>query len=388
MTTYISFPIDSNPDDLVQEAYAYIKAHAPQWVENDANLDTWILQVLAQQASDLRVLATDVPDSIFRYYGRTLVGLPPVEATPATTTSTWVMRDTAGYTIPAGTTVSIRSTAGDEIPFQTVVDVVIFAGSTTANNVVLQSVDPGTDKSALGTAGTIVTLQDTLDFVSSITLVAATTGGHDPETDTDYLSRLTTYLGRLSRRPVLPEDFASLFAEADPAIARAVAIDGYNPSSGTFNNERTVAVAGVDSNGANLSAPVKAAGAALLAANREINFVVNVVDPSRTTINVTFTAKVVAGFDPATVELAAEAAVANYLSPANWGHDPRFTDTGASRTWVETPVLRYFNVAQIIENVEGIDYIQSLLINGVGTDINLTTPAALTTPGTINGTVT
>jgi hypothetical protein len=391
--SYISFPIISSVDDLLQEAYAYIKARKPQWVENDANLDTWILQVYAQQGSDLRELATDVPDTIFRYFGRTMVALPPIEATAATVGSTWTMIDNAGYTVPAGTVVSIRNDSGEEIPFQTLVDVVVSAGSTVANGVALQAIQAGSAGSGIGGNTVPATLQDTLDYVVSVVLTGLTTGGLDAESDQDYLDRLALYIRRLSLRPILPGDFAALALDADPSVYRAVAIDGYNPANQTYNNERYVAVAAIDENGANLSSGIKSAIDALLQANREINFVVNVMDPTRTSIDVTFTAKARPGFILATVETEAEAAVADYLDPAKWGLDPRYTDTGAARTWIETTTLRYFNIAQVIENVEGVDYISALTINKTGqaagtVDVALTAPAALTTVGTIAGTVT
>src|SRR5881628_1699842 len=92
---YISFPIEATPDEILDAAYDYIKTRAPEWRENDGNLDTWILQSMALEAADLRELALDVPDTIFRYYGE-LVGIPPIDSTAATVNSTWTMIDNLG----------------------------------------------------------------------------------------------------------------------------------------------------------------------------------------------------------------------------------------------------------------------------------------------------
>ena len=126
---YISFPIEATPDEILDAAYDYIKTRAPEWRENDGNLDTWILQSMALEAADLRELALDVPDTIFRYYGE-LVGIPPIDSTLATANSTWTVVDNLGYVIPLGTQVGIRNAGGDLVPFTTIADVTIPPGST------------------------------------------------------------------------------------------------------------------------------------------------------------------------------------------------------------------------------------------------------------------
>src|SRR5262245_35153359 len=93
---YIIYPIARIPPELLDEAYTFLKAKVPEWVENDNNLDVWILQVAASQAADLLTLAHDVPVSIFMYYGYSIMGLPPEGASPAQVDSTWTMKDNLG----------------------------------------------------------------------------------------------------------------------------------------------------------------------------------------------------------------------------------------------------------------------------------------------------
>lgn len=391
MSSYISFPISRDPDEILQEAYDFLKARVPGWVENDGNLDTWLLQINAAQASDLLRIATDVPDTIFRYLGRALIGFPDVVATSASVTSTWTMRDNAGYTIPEGTQVGIPNANNDLVAFAVTSTVIVPSGSTVtvAGGVSLVAIIPGADGSALGSPGSAVTLLDPLEYVTSIVQVAATTGGVDTETDSEYRDRLTRRLRRLSTRPILPVDFSDM-AQEIVGVARAVAIDGFIPPS-SFNQERAVAIAGIDSGGNNLSSGKKAEIDAYIQANREVTFVCNVVDPIRYTINVTFQVAVIAGFDKPTVEVAAETAVADYLSPAKWGRDPRFSATGAETTWIETTVLYYNELIQLISNVDGVDRVVSMTyaINpnalGSAASLALAGPAALTVPGAIIG---
>ena len=392
---YIEYPIDSDPMDLLDEAYSTIKSHVPQWVENPGNLDTWILQIVASEASGLYTLAQDVPDTIFKWYGSTLIGLPPLDATPSLVGSTWTMQDNIGYLIPAGTQVAIRDDVGVDHAFSTLVDVAVPAGqtATAAGAVTLQSIDVGADTAGLGGAGQSVALIDTLAFVINVTLVGATAGGQDAELSSQYNYRLARKLQRLSQRPVLASDY-SLAALDVTGVFRAVSLDGFNPADNSFNNQRMIGIAAVDANGTPVSGSVKSALDAYLQSLREVNFIVTVFDPTVTSIDVTFNVKCLVGYTTATVQANAVAAVMDYLSPAHWGQDPSVTDaTAAAQTWVETNVVYYNKLLNVIGRAEGVDRVLSMTDNRTGQglntqDINLPGHACLTTPGNINGTAT
>src|SRR5215471_7292222 len=173
---YIKIPIDTDPPTLAQSVFDYITNKSPLWVPNDGNLDTWIIRAVTQLASENRSIASDVQDDIFRYFGASLVGLPPINATSATAPTTWTMIDSFGHTIPAGTAVGVTNATGDIVPFQTVSDVVIPAGQTAtgAGAVVISALQPGSAATSIGAAGAQVTLIDVLDYVSGITMTAAT----------------------------------------------------------------------------------------------------------------------------------------------------------------------------------------------------------------------
>ena len=121
----------------------------------------------------------------------------------------------------------------------------------------------------------------------------------------------------MTPRPILPQDFAVL-ARDIAGVERATAIDGYNPADQTTNNERMVTVAVVDADGEALNATIKQQVDDYLESLREVNFIVHVVDPNYTTIDVTFNVKAIPGYTASELEAATEAAIANYLSPANW----------------------------------------------------------------------
>lgn len=391
MTTYIRFPLETNPATLAQEVFDYITTNAPLWIPQEGNLDVWIIRAVAQLASENRDIASDVQDDIFRFFGATIMGISPAEAVPARGFTTWTLIDTLGHTIRAGTNVVIRNSFGDPIPFTVETEVIVPPGNsvTGAGEVVIVAVDSGLDSNDLGGVGEPIELIDVIDWVDTAVLTAATAGGVDEEDDSAYLNRLVGRIRRLSLRPVLPEDFSALAVDADPTVTRAITIDGYNPGDDTYNNERMVTVAALESDGTGVSGGVKTIVDNFLQANREVNFVVNVIDPSYTTINVTTTVVADPGTVSADVQAAVEAAINNYLSPANWGSDPSTTEgLGTPGTWIETPVLYYNELLKEISNAPGVARLTALSVNGGTANINLTTPAALTNIGTVSVTVT
>lgn len=550
---YIRFPIETNPEILVQDVYSYIQTFAPQWKPADGNLDVWIIRALAAKAAENRDLASDVQDDIFRYFGAVLMGIPPVDAVAAIGSTTWTMIDTLGHTVPAGTQLAIPDASGTLWPFYTTASFTVAPGAsvTGAGAVSIRALNPGASSSALTGA---IQLVDVKDFVLSVALVGPTVGGLDAETDADYLTRLVRKLQRLSQRPILPQDFADAAFDASSEVDRAVALDGYNPihnlltaneasaetdaSGWIVSGNATIASTGVqaadgtksvsmtaiaaadmaiaspvansgagaktvspgdtitglvsiraattvrscraylywytatgvlignslggtainDSNSAwtNYSVtavapattafvkvtayvvapaagevhyidrasirrgtgtdwvpggtveagnqkmvtvvPVNAAGNPVssqgktdidtfLQANRELNFVVNVMDPRYTAVDVHADIKVLAGYDPVAIDSDATAALNNYLSPANWGRD-----ITQPHSWVETPKVYYNELIALVSSVPGVDRVVDLTVAFGGStatraDLTISNPAGLTTPGAISVTV-
>lgn len=139
----------------------------------------------------------------------------------------------------------------------------------------------------------------------------------------------------------------------------------------------TVAVADVD--GEPCTSPEKVAAVALLQAAREPNFLMAVIDPTYTTVNVAFTGKSLPGYDPDTVSAAAVDAVTAYLSPASWG------GTGA---WPNE--VRLLDIAGVLAAVPGFTFAAggSVTLNSSAADLSLTGIAPLPTLGTVTPLVT
>lgn len=391
MPDYIDVPVETNPEQLALDAFTHLQSEIPGWEPNDGNLETILIEAMSLIAAEVRDIASAVPTEIFRYFGRSLLGVYPKEASYASVNSTWTMIDDAGYTISAGTQVGIRASGDQLIPFQVLQDYVIAPGDTVADPVLLIAVEPGEAGSALGVADGEVELIDTIDYVLSITQEDTTTGGTDAETDTEYLNRLVQRLTLLSPRAIVPSDF-EILAVGVSGVERALAIDGYNPDNGTYNNERYVTVAVVDETGAPVSAPVKAEVDALLQSEREINFIVRVVDPTISVIDVNFTAVAYPGSDTAAVALAATEVVEAYLDPANWGYINDTGDGESLNKWVNKTAVRVNEIIAQIDRVPGVDYVSSVYIKTgadafAASDIILSGIAPLASAGTVTASV-
>lgn len=380
--TYIRLPITAEPADLSEDSIEYLRDNIPGFQANEADPAVILIDAWAQIASDILYSATGVPDEIFRYFGRSVVGIPPVDAAAATGTVTFTAIDTAGYTIPDGTQILGTNADGDDVPFETVGDYTIGAGASTVAGVAVQAVEEGSIANSVNGAGELL---DTLDYIVAVTFDAATGGGLEPEDDDVYLGRLRAELALMAPRPILPDDFAVL-ARRISGVDRAVAIDGLDPTAnagaGSTGNERMVTVAVINEAGTAVSTAIRNQVAAYLDGLREVNFVVHVIDPTLTPINVTFTFTVWPGWDADAVKASAEASVAAFLSPANWGQPP----LGDTREWVNDTIVDYDSVAHAILSTEGVRRVTALTVNAGTADVALAGFAPLPSVGTVTGT--
>lgn len=158
-----------------------------------------------------------------------------------------------------------------------------------------------------------------------------------------------------------------------------------------FVAENAVGVAGIDTSGNALSSAKKTELDTYLQSNRQQNFVVTILDPSYTAIDVTWAAVKHPSADAADVQSRGNAAIADYFNPANWGVPFWPID---ARGWDRRTVVRGQELYTILNNIQGLDYVTTLTFsNGAGaaqdgTDKTLLGTFPLTKPGTIVGTVT
>ncbi|MDO8187217.1 baseplate J/gp47 family protein [Conexibacter sp. JD483] len=156
--------------------------------------------------------------------------------------------------------------------------------------------------------------------------------------------------------------------------------------------ERAITVAVVGPDGAEVSANTLRGVKDAIEAVRELNWDVSVIGPSSNVINVDFAAVTWPTYAASTVQQTAEAALEAYLSPARWGMGDALGDADSS-VWVEERVVRYLEIAQVLNEVPGLRYVTSLTVTGptaadASGNITMTGLAPMPKAGEINGRVT
>lgn len=378
MVEYIGVPVESDPDVITDAALDQLIERVQNFDPKEHHLEVQLLEVVSRINAETRLLGQTVPDSIWKAFGTSLVRVPPVEDENSTTVSRWTMIDPAGYTIEDGTTVAFRVAGDTLVPFQVVGDHVVLPGLTTAADIPLRAIESGSNQNGFGPGA--LELVDALAYVQAVEATRVSSGGVDSETDDEYFGRLRDEMTLLTPRFVLAAD-AAILARRIAGVHRALGVDNYNPLDQTTNNEKMITVAVVDEGGQALSPEKREEVRAYLNSMREINFVVHVVSPSYTIINVNFAVAVEPGFDPPSVAERVRTAVASYLNPATWAGGDRIPPEWRK----EDNVVRYLEVAQVINETDGVHYVQLLTVNGNTIDVPLAGVAALPVVGTNTG---
>ena len=390
MPEYIDLPDDSvTPEVIFRQMFADLSSRIPGWLPSEGNLEVALMEAFALQVSEVRRLQTQVPIAIFQYFGETIVGLPRITAIAAIVRSTWTLRDTDGYIIPAGALVGLGATGSDTHQFAVRDSVTVVPGQLTTlpSEVILESVNLGPEPNGIA-SGSAADLIETLPFVDSIVTTEAVAGGVAAETLRQYLDRLADQFALFSPRAIVPGDFEAL-ARSVPGVSRAIAVNGYNPTTMMSDQEKTILVSVIAADGSDVPAETLVAVDTLLQSEREVNFVVNVVAPTRTEINVTIVGIAYPEWALADVEAGVRLSIADFLSPALWGL-PRFGDR---LLWIDERTVRQLDLVTAVGNTEGLHYATSVQLSIEGgnlgeADLALVGIPSLPTTHTIDVTIT
>jgi hypothetical protein len=382
---YIVLPIERDPVDAEEQGFEVFRAQFPGWQAADADPLTILVRATAVMDSEVAELASRMSEEAFRYFGRGLLGLPPVDDAPAIGTVRFTAQDASGpYVVPEDLEVAGRDATGTLRGFRVLSSAVIPNGSTTVD-VAVEATEDGTVSEGISGAGEFL---EYVDYLTAVEFIGTTEGATDRESDEAYLDRLAEELTLQAPRPIVPHDFAVLARRIAGPGYRATAIDGLNPADGTTDNERFVAVSLIDAAGLDAPAPVRTAVQNALEAMREATFNAPVFNPTRTTVDVTGTGTALPGWDPAAVEIAALERLADYLSPATWGQR---LDTGETLEWRNIPLVRWGEVYEQLQRVEGLEFVDTLQLgkNGgallaSGADVTLDGYATLPVAGALS----
>ena len=394
----IQLELIADPDALADAAMQYLETSIPGWEARPGNVETVLLYANAQIGAEVVEQASEIDPLIFSYLGEDLLGIPAGEATESTGQAlvTWAPDVAEATVYPAGSLLAVPAPSGEAVAFQTNVDVIAPAGGG-SETVAITALEAGElGNGAYGAAEPI----DIVDGVESVNVAVPTAGGVEDETSDEYLARLAEALTILAPRPILPADFSTL-ARQVAGVERATTLDLYQPSTGqggygaprgaspATNVPRCTTTVITTTDGGAPSDELMQSVFARLDASREVNFLVYVIPPEYTTVDVQATVRAYPGYDPAAVEAAAELELGYWLDPAAWGTPPG----GFAGEWFFDNTARLYEAVDALNGAAGVHYVETVQIRKAGgtfgtADVTLTGAVALPRPGAFNVTVT
>lgn len=227
--------LNTSQADLLDEWLAVMQAAYPGYVPSLANPEYRHALGIATIAADVAQTAVVVPDAIFRAYGTKLFGIVYEAGSLASATIQVTAVDSLGYTLNAGTSVTLNG-----FGFQTLNALTIPAASS-VGTVTVVAAAPGIVYNGASNPVEILASGTIVNWVSSVTVLAPASGGMDPEDDSDYENRLASLFQLIAPRPITASDYAAMALSFIPAagtdqqeIGRATAIDGYAQGAAAF----------------------------------------------------------------------------------------------------------------------------------------------------------
>lgn len=368
LSGYVDLRIfDVTDQDIAETGLAMAQANLPGFIPREGHTEVLLMESLALEISEAIVAINRVPGASVAAI-LLLAGVDRDYGAAPIASVEFTLGDTLGHTIPGGTRLHLPLDGDVTVTFLVEPPgLTVAPGSSTGTVSVIADTNTGR---ANGTAvGTKLLPADPLPFIESAELATAVADGRDPETDDEWRDRGVTRLSRLSDALVLPRHFEAASLER-AEVERAVAIDLWDPTDvgdpGDHPGHITVAVLG--ENGATLSTEAKDAIEQALEAAAVAILDVHVVDVTVDTVPVATQIHELPGYTQAAVTEAVQDAVTAYIDPM---------------TWAWGGVIRLNELVSLIDQVEGVDYVNTVTIDGVAANYTITGAATLPKAGVV-----
>ena len=217
--------VDTALDKLAEELEA---KGVVGWEPSEADLEIILINVLAPMAANAAIVASTLLEAAFRKYGVELFKLFHNEGAAATATTKWKLLEEGGK-YPARTIEPGLQLEAGGLAFYVEKELKTVEGESEVMLLVVAA-ERGTEYN--GVKG-VLSLVNSSNFVSEVTIVGEASGGVDQETDEEYLNRLAAVLELQAPRPITAGNFAQMVLDATTGVevGRATCIDGYNPET-------------------------------------------------------------------------------------------------------------------------------------------------------------
>lgn len=369
---FVQLPISVDANAMADNAIADLEAQWPGWVPSEGDVEVVVIEAVAPMAADAAIQASNMPAAALRAFGTKCLGIPYDSGAPSITTVTLGLIDTLGHTVPAGGEIEI-----DGFAFSVDDDVVVAPGSGSVAGVPVTCMVSTTGSNGL--TGSIAAPLTLPAFVSTVAVDSATHDGADPQTDDDYVQKVSRDQRLRAKTLTTVTDF----------VLSALDHAGVGFAWGIGNTARLVTVALAGADGLPVSTAIKDAVEADYVLYRLVNTTYSIIDATYTSVAIAWTVKQYLGWDPVDLKARINAALDAWLAPPGWGQllPTASGSTGPGLAPNVEPVVRINDVIVKIGSVPGVKTVETVHINGGTTDVTLTGAVPLPTPGTMTGTV-
>lgn len=374
LSAYVDLrPFDVSDQEIVDTAIAAARLNLPGWVPREGHAEVMLIESLALEIAEAIVAVNRLPGAVVQAI-LLLAGVDRDYGAAPVTSAIFEMGDTLGHEVPGGTRLYLPLDDGSTVTFLVEPPGLSIPAGQSAGTVSI--IGDAFTASANGVqAGNVLVPADPLPFIESVTLGSNVADGRDPETDDQWRDRGVARLSRLSDALVLPRHFEAAAIER-PEVSRAVAIDLFDPTSGTgvpgdYPGHITVAVLGPD--GTELSPESLDAIEQDLEARAVAILDVHVINVAVVAVDVGAEVHLLPGMDAGVTIEAIEQAIRAYLSPL---------------TWQWGGVIRRNELISLVDRVEGVDYVIDVSIDGQPGDHVIPGATALPIAGEVSVTST
>lgn len=363
---------DVTEQQIIDAALAATQQNLPEWTPSEASTEVLLMEGLGLQVSEAVVAINRLPGAVLETLLR-FAGVEKDYGAAPTAVAQVVCADTAGHTIPGGTRFYLPTADGSDVVVMLVEPpgVDIPTGQTTGTVSLIG--DVYTDRVNGVPIGTPLQMVAPLPFVDTAVLTTAVADGRSPENNDQWRDRGVNRLSRLSEALVLPRHFEAAALE-NANVSRAVAVDNTDPTTaGTGDDPGHITVAVLGDGGAALSAAAKLEIEQALEDQAIAILNVHVVDITVTTVTLSVTVHLSDASDPAGTSAAVKNAIIAYIDPLTWEYGT---------------VVRRNEIVSLVDQVPGVDYVQSVTITGGNGNGDFVLPTASAVPDATAASVT
>lgn len=321
---------DRDPQTMFEEWLSRVQVEIPDYAPTNGSLDVIIAEALMTSIADMIYAANRLPGVVLQAV-LALLDVPRSPGVAAHGRVEVLLDGPRSVTVPRGTRVVIEN-----LEYITTAPAGAVGDKITLD---VEAIDAGVSGNYTP-PGTPVDLLDPVPGAVAAQTVGVFGGGADPESDTAYLQRASTWLQRLTSALVLPGSF-SAYVDGQPDVGRSYAADRRQPGSDVdAPGHMTVYVLGLG--GTTLDAARLTALTDDLQSRSSGHLTVHVANAAIVDVPVAVQVHPNAGTTDAAAIAAVKSAIEAEISPDAWA-------------WA-TPVVPQ-EVTAIAARVPGVDYV-------------------------------